>query len=219
MAPNTATAEKDGVVLRPFCEDDFEPMVRLVATLWHDGCSTASGALTSARQELSYHLSHAGRAMAAVDTADNDRIIGMALVNGEPDDRRWARISEKIWADVTGDDTYGGDVAESHELCAAEAALMAEALAADPSPHEIGQLQLLIVDPAAQGRHVGSRLMRDALDSLAKAGHTRYRLSTDDACNVGFYEHIGLRRVASAPTQVIGEKGLPLNIYVFEGDL
>lgn len=219
MATNTATAEKDGVMLRPFCEDDFEPMVRLVATLWHDGCATASGALTSARQELSYHLSHAGRAIAAVDTADNDRIIGMALVNGEPDDRRWARISEKIWADVAGDDTYGGDVAESRELCAAEAALMAEALAADPSSHEIGQLQLLIVDPAAQGRHVGSRLMRDALDSLAKAGHTRYRLSTDDACNVGFYEHIGLRRVASAPTQVIGEKGLPLNIYVFEGDL
>lgn len=92
---------------------------------------------------------------------------------------------------------------------------MESSLEGAADPDRVGQLQLLVVDAAARGRRVGSRLMRDALAHMAGMGLDRYRLSTDSDCDWEFYEHIGLRRVAEATSREDGA----FRLYVYEGDL
>ena len=58
------------------------------------------------------------------------------------------------------------------------------------------EIELFLVSGAARGHGVGNGLGARALDYFHSHGENRYYLHTDSSCDVGFYEHKGLSRVA-----------------------
>lgn len=58
------------------------------------------------------------------------------------------------------------------------------------------EIELFLVAASARGHGIGGGLWRRAMDALASAGVERFFLHTDSSCDVGFYDHQGLDRVA-----------------------
>lgn len=56
------------------------------------------------------------------------------------------------------------------------------------------EIKLLIVSPAAQGLGLGKQLLSRAARHARNNGAGGYFLLTDDACDVSFYDHLGLRQ-------------------------
>lgn len=77
------------------------------------------------------------------------------------------------------------------------------------------EFKLLIVSPAARGLGVGGGLVSRGEDHLAQTGATGYYLITDDTCDVGFYDHLGLSRLVAEASAV--EPGI--NLYVYGKEL
>ena len=77
------------------------------------------------------------------------------------------------------------------------------------------QLKLLIVSPEARGMGMGKRLIQAVADHVREIGRDGFFLLTDDACDVGFYEHLGLCRQLEEPSRA--EPGL--NLYVYSKEL
>ncbi|RSX58103.1 GNAT family N-acetyltransferase [Bifidobacterium samirii] len=59
-----------------------------------------------------------------------------------------------------------------------------------------GELELFVVNPDVRGAGVGGGLWRRAQAHLAQAGVESYYLHTDSDCDVSFYDHKGMTRVA-----------------------
>lgn len=215
------------VAMRPFGEGDFEAFASLIATMWHDG-PDGDLARWQGSEELSHHLSHATWGVVA---ERGGMPLGLCLVGevrpaADPapesgDAACGAPVDAPAW-----DDRHGGlldaaaglsDAAVPDPLCAEEALLMGETLAGDGAG--VGVLQLLVVSPESRGLGLGRRLMAAGLDRMRAAGATRYRLSTDEACDWRFYEHLGLRRVAERGSDAVGGPDGPFRHFVYEGDL
>lgn len=58
------------------------------------------------------------------------------------------------------------------------------------------EIELFLVAASARGHGIGGGLWRRAMDALVSAGVERFFLHTDSSCDVGFYDHQGLDRVA-----------------------
>ena len=56
---------------------------------------------------------------------------------------------------------------------------------------------LFVVDPGWQGKGLGKLLMDDFVADCRRNGAGKVVLETDEASNLGFYEHLGFRCVAS----------------------
>lgn len=59
------------------------------------------------------------------------------------------------------------------------------------------EVTLLAVDPACHGHGIGRALFTDAQNYLRVQGAAGFSLATDDGCDFGFYDHLGLERIAS----------------------
>jgi ribosomal protein S18 acetylase RimI-like enzyme len=75
-------------------------------------------------------------------------------------------------------------------------------------------LWALGVDPACQGRGVGSALLTVVLQEAARQGQPCY-LETQNARNVGYYEHHGFRVVSAE--EIPGSRGLQMWAMLHEG--
>ncbi|PWM32929.1 MAG: hypothetical protein DBX94_05215, partial [Coriobacteriia bacterium] len=81
-----------------------------------------------------------------------------------------------------------------------EEALLSDEYAQSGGIGNGAEIKLLIVSPAAQGLGVGGRLFGEAKRRAAELGG--FYLLTDDSCDVGFYEHKGMRRMAKRASAV-----------------
>jgi ribosomal protein S18 acetylase RimI-like enzyme len=72
-----------------------------------------------------------------------------------------------------------------------------ERLAHATDEHSDAEILLFIMAPQARGHHVGSLLFDEFLTHLLDSGADSYYLYTDSACNYGYYDHRGMRRVAT----------------------
>ena len=80
-------------------------------------------------------------------------------------------------------------------------------------PTVVGYLLLRVFGPK---RTVGAWLLVSrGEDHLAQTGATGYYLITDDTCDVGFYDHLGLSRLVAEASAV--EPGI--NLYVYGKEL
>ena len=78
------------------------------------------------------------------------------------------------------------------------------------------EITLLAVDPAFHGHGIGRTLFSGALDYLRAQSAPGFFLATDDGCDFGFYDHLGLERIASreaaaCPGVPQGEEALELD--------
>ncbi|MBW3094269.1 GNAT family N-acetyltransferase [Bifidobacterium sp. 64T4] len=82
------------------------------------------------------------------------------------------------------------------------------------------EIVLFIVSPEMRGQGVGRRLFDHMLDHFRAIGVNGYFLFTDSSCDVGFYEHNGLKRKASRTlTMGGGAAAGTLECFLYEGNI
>lgn len=62
-----------------------------------------------------------------------------------------------------------------------------------------GKVELFIVDSAYQGHGLGKKLFDKTLEFFKEHQVNDFYLFTDSSCNIGFYEHAGMRRRGHHP--------------------
>lgn len=186
----------NGVIYRPFDWSDLDAIVEEFDRTWGETDSLGRDVSQQLSRHFALHyLEPATRAEVAVDE-ENGSFMGVTLsrVVGQP--VLFDQVSQAL-AQVDGQlgSTAAGTRALSltngwHDLqCRMESAL-------DINAHIHAELELFLVAGNARGRGVGGTLWRRLLASFASQGVERYYLHTDSSCDVSFYDHQGLDRVA-----------------------
>ena len=105
---------------------------------------------------------------------------------------------------------------ELNAIGAIDRLLLREAVRARGGRPYPAEIVLFIVSPEARGRGVGGRLFRAAMLYLHKHDVADYFLFTDTSCDVGFYDHQGLTRMAARNLTDPGTSATT-TFYVCEG--
>lgn len=86
------------------------------------------------------------------------------------------------------------------------------------------ELELFLVAQEARGKGVGGTLWRSMGKFFADSGVERYYLHTDSTCDVSFYDHQGLERVAERyakdhPEDVTAELDELDDVFIYAGEV
>lgn len=180
------------LALRPFGEKDFEPLALLVGRTWLGDFPTRAQE-AAGRIELAHYLARstwglvaerAGELMGAVLLAER----GAEVLPGD-----WRGLERALTAAAEKDPELAEAVRVEMDGVAEEAAVERE-YGDGGAPGTDATVKLLIVSPDSKGLGIGGRLFSAAEGHLREHGARGYHLLTDDACDVGFYEHRGLSR-------------------------
>ena len=206
---------------RGFDEQDFEPLAELVGRTWlADFPARAQGA--AGRVELAHYLARATWSLVA---GRGSQIMGAVLLSergraaiaGD-----WAALEERLTEDAEKDPELAEAIRTEMSGVEEEAALEADYLATG-APGTAATVKLLIVSPDAKGLGIGGRLFSSALEHLRETGAAGYHLLTDDACDVSFYEHKGLRQALRRRSRAYWPGADPATddffVYVYEQEL
>ena len=196
------------VTYRRFSPNDFDIIAQLLGDLWYGHLCETSRYLCG-EAELALHLSaHTFPWVVEVDNA----VMGIALARfGAPSTEasQWASLHKALFAQALRNTRL--DIDFELAACAEE-----KNLSEYRARMNCGFLELLAVNPKAQGLGIGGKLFRLVEDYLRAEGAEILCLVTDDDCDWNFYEYKGLRRVAEGKAQTPrGE----LSCYAYEGTL
>lgn len=195
---------------RPFAPEDFEPVAELFYRQWGTEAGERLGRL-DARINVCNYLMDADWGVVAEGV--DGRLLGALLVETgaqtEAMRSSWRTRREELLAQVAPGATFG------HEVCRVEAEELALSRRfrekAAGQPEAAAEFKLLIVGSKARGLGVGGGLLRLGENHLRQAGARGYYLITDDTCDVGFYDHLGLSRLVTEAS--VAEVGVNLYIY------
>ena len=181
------------LTFRPFDEKDLEPLAELVGRTWLSEFPARAQA-AAGRIELAHYLAAATWSLVA---ERGGTIMGAVLLvergHENPDAGAWTSLEERLAAEAEKDPELAEAVRVEMDGVREEAELEGEYAATD-APGADAAIKLLIVSPDAKGLGIGGRLFSAAEERLRDTGARGYHLLTDDACDVGFYEHKGLVR-------------------------
>ena len=208
------------VTYRPFEDRDFTAAAELFYQQWCSDGDERLGRL-DAQINLCTYLMDTTWGMVAErvpatsrDTGEKDALLGVLLVSAgtaKPNRRQlWAQRREGLLAQVAPNAEFG------REVCRVEAEELglSRRYAAREGSDASAEFKLLVVSPAARGLGVGRRLVELGEEAAAETGAYVYFLITDDTCDVGFYDHLGLSRRCTEPSQA--EPGINLYVYAKE---
>lgn len=179
---------------------------RLIGKTWYPDEPGAWGGACE-KIELDHHLEHATYVRAAMlgdrfagivaagPTATQDPVAASAL---------WYRShlhSAAPWALGTPSESQIGAALAP---ITAEIGLTQEFIESGDA-RSSWEVTLLAVDPECHGHGIGRLLFSDALDYLLAQGAPGFFLATDDGCDFGFYDHLGLERIVSREAAVCRE--------------
>lgn len=212
------------LTLRPFAPGDFEQLAELVGRTWlaeyPPRVQRAAGGA-----ELAHYLARTTWSLLAWR---GEALLGAVLLSERDreaaDAETWSSVEARISRDAEGDPRLAEAVRVEMDGVEEEARLEDEYASAG-GPGTDAAVKLLIVSPDAKGLGIGGSLFSAACEHLRKTGARGYHLLTDDACDVGFYEHKGLTRAmrrpsrASWPGDAAGTAGDEFCIYVYEQGL
>ena len=202
------------VIYRLYNDNDYEALTEILADQWYPHLDHKY-AMICAAAEVDVHLAHTTHAI----TAEVDgKVMGVSFARWQDSTRTWERLEHM--RDLVNEYKDEIDVVQEIILLRDENNLMRRVVA-EHGGDSVGALELLIVSPEARGLGIGKSLFQQNTQWLKEQGAKAYRLTTDDDCDWGFYEYIGMVRkgelVASiTETQKLDE---PFRIYVYEGSL
>lgn len=185
------------ITYRAFEPGDFEPVAELMRAQWCCDLAGEAGEYSSAI-DLCGYLAQTDWSLVA-ERGDGE-VLGAALLrlNNKREDA-WERRRTSLVREASTDPELEAEVRRDVDVLEEEARL-SEEYGASGRLGSKAELKLLIVSPRAQGFGVGSRLFEAA--SHAAAGNGGLYLLTDDSCDIGFYDHKGMRRMVSRASEV-----------------
>ena len=213
VAAHDPAATRGPVAYRPFEDRDLSQVAELFRAQWCSGLEPHVGVIAS-RATVCNYLADAGWGVVAERSG---RVLGVALVAcGARDSETraaWLARRDELVAQVGPDARFGVEVGPVE---AEEGRLSRRYVReASASPAEAAfsgaEIKLLIVSPAAQGLGVGRSLMDAVTRHMRNAGRHGLFLITDDTCDVGFYDHMGLSRRLEQPSEA--DPGISLYVY------
>ncbi|OUO33615.1 GNAT family N-acetyltransferase [Olsenella sp. An293] len=209
------------LTFRAFDEKDFEPLAGLVGRTWLADFPVAAQR-AAGRVELSHYLAQATWSLLAEREGE---LLGAVLLverDSEPIPGAWLALEERLAAEAEKDPELAEAIRVEMSGVEEEAELERE-YAATGAPGTAATIKLLIVSPDAKGLGIGGRLFSAAVERVRKTGAPGYHLLTDDACDVGFYEHKGLscamRRRSRAYWPGADPATDDFHVYVYEQEL
>lgn len=197
----------DALIYRPFEDQDFPTVAELFRRQWCGELELRRGRLASQATVCNYLMDAEGGIVAE----RTGEVLGVSLVScglQSADARNaWRTRRDALLAQWGPDARFGREIgpveAEEGELSRRYAARRGVGAGAE--------IKLLIVSPAAQGLGVGRTLVEKSTQRVRSASRHGFFLITDDTCDVGFYDHLGLTRQVEEPSQV--EPGISLYVY------
>lgn len=201
------------ITTRPFEAGDFEPLAEVIRQVWEADQDVPIGTL-EARLTLAEYLVEHDWGLVALS---GDALVGgvLASLHGTSADARWQGVTASLIEEARAmDPNLPQRLIELGEVEVREAEEM-NRLRQGGAPISDATILLLILSPQARGHHLGSRLLCEATSWARGQGARGYFLMTDDECDVGFYDHLGIPRIE---TMEIEHEGRPFGIYAY-GDL
>ncbi len=206
---------------RPFAPEDFEGAAELLGRTWLPEFDEAAQRAAS-QIELAHYLSQTTWSLLAERAGEILGVVLLAERGREVTDDGWAELESRLSRAAEKDEALAEAVRTEMDGVREEAELERE-YAADGPVGADAAVKLLIVSPDAKGLGLGGRLFSAAAEHLREKGAKGYHLLTDDACDVGFYEHKGLRQAMRRRSQASWPGADPATdefyVYVYDQEL
>ena len=185
------------VTYRPMQWSDVDAICREFDRTWghcSPACADPATSLLLSRHFTLHYLEPATRGEIAESEDGNLLGVTLSRVDGQPTlfpatTRELARVNAAL--DAT---ELGAACLKDTERWHGVEIEMEDAL--DLNARTQGEVELFLVAAAARGHGVGGTLWRRQMAYFADHGVERYYLHTDSSCDIGFYDHQGLDRVA-----------------------
>lgn len=207
----------ENVQIRPASTDDLNAVARIYASLW---CNYLRNRGDVEDAELASRFNVAMQfqrsPIALVAEADGE-VVAACLVglfdDGKPQrNEAWRDIYRKLLDRATeraldaDDDLEGSLFGDSREKATADL------FALTGNDYAQAQINLIIILEDWQGKGLGRALIERARAEMRAAGRTRFFLMSDSESDYGFYDHLGMERVAENHDQDTGD-GFTVYIY------
>lgn len=201
----------DELVYRPFEEEDLDQVAELFREQW---CSELDQRLgkVAAQATVCNYLMDADWGCVTELRGD---VLGVALMASGNKDAvsrtYWRGLRDETLAQVGPRARFGIEVGAVEY----EEGQLAHAYAQEGGACSDTEVKLLIVSPRSQGLGLGRALIEKCGRRAKDLGRRGFFLITDDTCDVGFYDHMGLMRQMKAPSEAEPQ----INLYVYAKEL
>ena len=197
--------------IRRFYGRDFEATSKIVGDTWY--AEQGPHSYWFGADELCTHLMKSDYGLVALE---DDEVVGVLLLGswreGDHDSQmqavwRQQRTNIRVMMRALGiSDNAGMALVEEENPLVDEAA-------ATLGTDGVATMPLLIVAPAARGRGVAKKLLREGLAWMESHGARELRLATSDDCDWKIYDRWGMRRVKTSEYPA----GSGYGVYVYQG--
>ncbi|MDF7664276.1 GNAT family N-acetyltransferase [Bifidobacterium sp. ESL0763] len=184
------------VIYAPVIWGDVDEIVRLFDGTWNHAEAMRGDRKLSLLRSYHFVLNLLGASTGGVVARQGGRLLGVALyrVEGQPRlfsdiAQQLARIDERLNSTPAGHQELGRIVAARRVLSAMER----QTRIRKSAPGELG---LLLVDPQSRGQGIGGELFGRAVRSFGRFEVPMFHLHADSACDLTFFDHHGMKRVA-----------------------
>ena len=192
----------DGIIYRPVAMNDLDALAALYTRYWCQSVLALEDKMLAGRMCLLIQLVRSQHALVAEqDGAVVGVCLGSRIVDGAiPEVGMWCDLLDRTWAEAVERAKTADEELEDSLFCDWRELQKADAFIAGGSPYAEAQITLFMVDPQVKGQGVGGVLYTRVRELLRESGARRFFLMTDTQSDFAYYEHRGMKRLASYPT-------------------